>query len=138
MKKKQLKNDYPDLYKWIYGPEKEKKSIFSKIDVTKIFKYFVHEINSILNTINYNRLIKKAEKLYNKTKIHRFVMPFTKTRCGIITGADLVSYNKRALKHGMKRFKYNTLKKESYFSTDNLDLAKDHKVKIQLIPIINN
>lgn len=149
-KAKKFLLDYPELYKMIYGPIPEKKKKFSlpkKNDIIKVLTYlfvkpakylFIHPVNTVINNISYNSNIRRAKRLYKKTNIHRHVMPIKPKKLGIIVGADLVSYNKKALKYGMKRFKYKTLKKESYFSTDTLSLAKNHHEKIQLIPIISD
>ena len=105
--------------------------------IRKPFDYLRYEFNSILNRINYNRFIKKANRLYQKTKIHRHVVPLTKIRLGIITGSDLVTYNKKVLNLGLKKIRYNKLKKEAYYSTDNLNISKQ-KDNYKLSPIIKN
>lgn len=124
IKKKHLKAYFPELYAWIYGTPKTKKSLLKRIRLKAFFKWFAIEFNSVYNSVYYFNLVRKANLLHKNAKptTHRHVVPFTKTKCGIITGADLVTYNKMATQRGLKKLRYKTLKKEAYFSTDTLTL----------------
>ncbi len=134
--RKFLLKEYPELYKVVYGDPKPKKPLLKRINWFQPLKWILYNlINTPLNSMHFYFVVTRAKRKYKKTGIHRHVVPIKKFRCGFITGADLVSYNKRALKYGMKRFKYKNLKKESYFTTDTLQFGSK-KEKIQLIPIV--
>lgn len=111
IKKADLKLYFPELYEWVYGKDIPKPpSIPWYKRLKKAYTWAPYLFNSWLNSINYSMFIRKADRIYRKTNIHRHLVPIKKFRLALITGADLTAYNKKAIKRGLKRLGIINLK----------------------------
>lgn len=125
IKKEDLKQFFPELYTWVYGydtPKPPKVAWYKKLRI--LYTWLPFTINTWLNSFNYWWLCRQANIKYAKTRIHRHLVPIKQHRLALITGAQLVSYNKKAVKNGLKKIKYNKLKHIAYYTTDLLSVKK--------------